>query len=159
MSDHRASFEITSARQFLEKLHEDQKDFAASHCLSGRHVLNAIITAYHLHEWIWGEWLEKCNNLRKEWGVDCAESFHEHLASKRCAALEDARRLTNGTKHFKNRIETGHHQGAFDAGAFSSDFDIGHLWIDRDGKKQRAEDFIDELVKFWDQFFAEHEII
>jgi hypothetical protein len=45
-----SSFGITTAREFLEKLHQEHHDFAGSRFLSARHALNAIITAYHLHE-------------------------------------------------------------------------------------------------------------
>jgi hypothetical protein len=159
--DHSASFGITNAKQFLDKLHEEQKDFVASRCLSVRHALNAIITAYHLHEWVWGEWLQKRHDLRKQWGVNSADDFREYLSSDRllCPAFEDARKVTNGTKHFKNKIETGHHRGAFQRGLFQDGaFDVSYLWIDRDDKQQRAEAFIDELVKFWDQFFEQYKI-
>jgi hypothetical protein len=158
---HSASFGITNAKQFLGKLHDDQKDFIASHCLSARHALNAIITAHHLHEWVWREWLQTRHDLRKEWGVNCKEDFHKYLSGDQlCPALEDARQITNGTKHFKNKIETGRHQGAFQRGVFQDGaFDVSYLWIDRNGKQQRAEDFIDELVTFWDRFFAQYKVV
>lgn len=120
MSSHSASLGITNAKQFLEKLHEEQKDFVASDCLSGRHALNAIITAYHLHEWVWGEWLQKRHDLRKEWGVNSPGEFCRRLSNNNqfCPALEDARKITNGTKHFENKIVTGHHHGCFPARRF-----------------------------------------
>jgi hypothetical protein len=159
MSNHSASFGTTNAKQFLEKLHDEQKDFVASNCLSERHALNAIITAYHLHEWVWGEWLQKRQDLRKEWGVNSSGEFGRRLANQYCPALEEARKIANGTKHFENRIVTGHHRGVFQRGVFQKDsFDVSRLWIDRGDKSQLAEDFIDELVKFWDQFFAQYEI-
>ena len=75
------------------------------------------------------------------------------------SGVQGARNITNGTKHFENKIETGHHHGAFQRGVFQDDaFDVSYLWIDRGGREQRAEDFINELVEFWDQFFAKNEI-
>src|SRR5262245_40879910 len=145
MPSHSASFGITNAKQSLAKLHEEQTDFVTSHCLSERHALNATITAYHLHEWVWGEWLQKREDLRKEWGVNCADDFRKYLSADQiCPAMEDARKITNGTKHFKNKIVTGRHQGAFQRNAFQANaFDVSYLWIDRNNKKQKAEDFID----------------
>jgi hypothetical protein len=155
---HNASFGITTAKQFLEKLHKEQNDFIRSLCLSARHALNAIITAYHLHEWVWGE-CEKRDDLHNAWGANSLEAFKKYVAAQ-CPALEDARNVTNGTKHFEKKpIETGRHEGTFQPGAFQDNaFDVSYLWIDRGDKQQRAEDFIDELVKFWDQFFAKYEI-
>jgi hypothetical protein len=101
MTSHSASFEIANAKQFLEKLHEEQKDFVASDCLSGRHALNAIITAYHLHEWVWGEWLQKRDDLRKEWGVNSPKDFRKYVSNGLCPALEDARNITKWHKAFR----------------------------------------------------------
>jgi hypothetical protein len=155
------SFNITNARSFLEKLHEEKDDFVASHCLSARHALNAIITAYHLHEWVWGECLKERPGLIDEWGLQkrkCPKDFANYLADTFCPALVDARLVVNGTKHFGlGKISTGAHQGAFQRNTFQADaFDVSYLWIERGGKQQKAEEFIKELVDFWDGFFAKY---
>ena len=155
MSGHSASFGVTNAKQFLGKLHNEQKDFAATH-LSERHALNAATIAYHLHEWVWGE-CEKRDELRNAWGVSSIEEFHRYI-TEQCPALEDARKITNGTKRFENRIVTGRHDGGFQRDLTKDAFEVSYLWVDRDGKQQRAEDFIDELVRFWDEFFAQYRI-
>ena len=50
-------FDIITSRDFLEKLEGDFADFSeAPH--STRLALNCAMTAYHLHEWVWGEWLK-----------------------------------------------------------------------------------------------------
>jgi hypothetical protein len=114
------SFGISTARNFLEKLHEEQQDLIATHCLSERHALNAIMTAYHLHEWVWGECRSRRLDLVQNWGLTPKkdpEEFRIYLADQtRCPAIEDARKVTNGTKHFgPSKIPTGSHQGAFPA--------------------------------------------
>ena len=152
------SFDITSASAFLAKFQEEQSDFHASHCLSARHALNAIITAYHLHEWVWGECRDRAE-LVKKWGLKAngdAKDFEVYL-SRFCPALDDARKIANGTKHFGlNKIDTGAHHGRFQRSAFSDAFDVSYLWIERDGDQQRAEDFIKELAEFWLKFFDEN---
>ena len=155
------SFNITSAKGFLDKLHEEQNDFAASHCLSARHALNAIITGYHLHEWVWGECLKARTDLIKGWSLQAhksAKEFRNYLTEQCCPTLGDAKEVANGTKHFGlHKIATGEHHGAFQRNAFQANaFDVSYLWIDRNGKKQKAEHFIKELVDFWDGFFAQY---
>jgi hypothetical protein len=155
------SFNITSASAFLAKFQEEQADFHASHCLSARHALNAIITAYHLHEWVWDECRHRAELLKK-WGLKAnggAKNFKVYL-SQFCPALDDARKVANGTKHFRpNKIDTGAHHGGFQRNVFQSDaFDVSYLWIERDGDQQRAEDFIKELAEFWRRFFEENEL-
>jgi hypothetical protein len=152
------SFGISTSKEFLEKLHEEQKDFIATDCLSARHALNAIITAYHLHEWVWAECRHRSDLIQK-WGLTSKkepEEFRAYLAGG-CPGIEDARKVANGTKHFgPNKIPTGSHSGAFSRAFSPEAFDTSYLWIERNGVQVRAEHFIDELVKFWDDFFAEN---
>ena len=49
-----SSFIITTPAELLQKLLQEQQDFTNENCLSARHALNAVMTAYHLHEWVWG---------------------------------------------------------------------------------------------------------
>jgi hypothetical protein len=116
------SFGISTARDFLEKLHEEQKDLMATHCLSERHALNAIMTAYHLHEWVWNGCRTHRPDLIKKWGLNPKKNekeFRVYLADPtRCPGIEDARKVTNGTKHFDpSKIPTGF-TGAFIAPTF-----------------------------------------
>jgi hypothetical protein len=153
-----ATFGATTAKEFLDKLHEEQADFIASHCLSTRHALNAIITAYHLHEWVWGECRANRPELIKKWGLAPKRGADEFLAYLigQCPGIEDARRVANGTKHFGlKKIETGTHDGAFSSD-FSDAFDVSYLWIERDGTRERAKSFVDELADFWDAFFLQN---
>lgn len=177
-----ASFGITTARDFLNKLIEDQRDFEASHCQSARHAINAIMTAYHLHEWVWCEFVEPRSNLRLDFCIDArrkklaekrkqkevspCSAFFDYL-KEQCSALEDARKVTNGTKHFGlSKIPTGKTPGPFDPALFDpAIFHVSYLWIDRStgqdrGTRQRqnAEVFIRELADFWDGFFKQHSI-
>ena len=84
-----------------------------------------------------------------------------HYLVQQCPALGDARKVTNGSKHFdlrnpKDQIHTGA-RGGFSP-EFSDDFQRPHLWIDRNGKEQRAEAFIKELVAFWNGFFSQYNL-
>jgi hypothetical protein len=69
----------------------------------------------------------------------------------------EAEEITSGAKHFNTKMATGRHQGAFQRNVFQSNvFDVSYLWIERGGRRQRAEDFIKELVDFWSTFFQEY---
>ena len=49
-----STFGIQTARAFLNQLKEEFGDLLED-SMSERHALNACLTAYHLHEWVWGE--------------------------------------------------------------------------------------------------------
>ena len=160
-----ASFDIRSPSDFLQKLRDEQADFIKSHCLDARHALNAVMTAYHLHEWVWGGFAKRDYTLHRSWSLRRAhvDEFKRYLFGK-CPALEEAEALTNSTKHFRTDrnvvpLPTGKHEGAFQRDAFQDDaFDVSYLWVERGGKRQRVEEFIQELVEFWESFFKEHNI-
>jgi hypothetical protein len=65
--EQKAMFDITTCRDFHRKLKADSEDFAKEQD-SGRLALNCIITAYHLHEWVWGDWLKTDYAAWKQFG-------------------------------------------------------------------------------------------
>lgn len=91
-------FDIITSRDFLAKLEADHADFKAQPD-STRHALNCVITAYHLHEWIWGDWLKTDYATWQKFGVHDLESFREWLRTA-WPGFQTAEALTNGAKHF-----------------------------------------------------------
>jgi hypothetical protein len=67
-------FDITTSRDFYAKLVADFDDFMAEPD-SGRLALNCAITAYHLYEWVWGDWLKTDYVTQKVLGVRDRDSF------------------------------------------------------------------------------------
>jgi hypothetical protein len=160
------AFNITTPAALFEKLLQEQQDFTRENCLSARHALNAVMTAYLLHEWVCGAFLDQQPDIQASLQLSLDEkgrvskySFRAWL-EKQCPAFAEARHITNGTKHYRCRkIQTGEHQGAFQRSAFQANaFDVSYLWIERNGHEQRAEEFIRELVEFWTVFFKTHDI-
>ena len=106
-----ATFGITSPTELLDKLLEEQADFEKEDCLSSRHAINAIMTAYHLHEWVWGAFVKHRPDLHTAWQLargrraKCAD-FKLWLQTK-CPAMIEAKQVTSGTKHFHAYVPTG----------------------------------------------------
>jgi hypothetical protein len=157
-------FEIKTARQFLEKLHEEQADFERSNFLSSRHAINAAITAYHLHEWVWADFAKP----RRSTLWPNKKAFKAHLEST-WREFRLAEQLTDGSKHFAlggggqfgaqpgDISSTGVHGGSFGPG-FSRAIDTSYLWVEVDRTRERAEDIISRSVQLWDEFFASQRI-
>ena len=120
------------------------------------------LTAYHLHEWIWGQRIKKDFNVQSDLGLPALaggkpkiDHFLQYL-SKRCPDLKTAQAIANGSKHFGREIKTGKHDGAFDSG-FNRGFDISYLWVEGDNQdRQDAVDLLDALVDFWTGFFEQY---
>jgi hypothetical protein len=91
-------FDIVTSRDYLAKLEADFADFMKEPG-SSRLALNCAITAYHLHEWVWGDWLKTDYATWKALGIRDFETFREWLY-KACVWLLWIEELTNGSKHF-----------------------------------------------------------
>ncbi len=127
---------------------------------SARHALNCIITAYHLHEWVWGDWLENDEETRKALSVaKSRESFLAYIQHA-CPWFYDIRALANGTKHFHRRdsMKTEHVQG-FGVGPYGvGPYGQSYLLIDHgeaatEHRFQTATALIEEVIRFWREFF------
>jgi hypothetical protein len=91
-------FSIDTSRDFLAKLEADFADFEKQPG-SGRLALNCAMTAYHMHEWAWGDWLKTDYAVWKTLGIRDRETFLAWI-DKACPWFVAIQELTNGTKHF-----------------------------------------------------------
>jgi hypothetical protein len=171
-------FDIVTSRDFLAKLEADFDDFKKEPH-SARLALNCAITAYHLHEWVWGDWLQTDYAAWTALKIRDKETFVKEL-DKTCTWFSTVQQLTNGTKHFSSSKDfRAERVGAppfifddpgagFDVGAFDGPiaYDAekhgsGHLLIDYgDGagrpRWKTAVGLLDEAVRFWREFFARY---
>ncbi len=91
-------FDIITSRDFLAKLEADFADYAkepGSGCLA----LNCALTAYHMHEWVWGDWLKTDYAVWKALDIRDDKSFLAWI-DKACPWFPVIQALTNGAKHF-----------------------------------------------------------
>jgi hypothetical protein len=91
-------FDITTSRDFLEKLEADFDDFMKEPN-AARLALNCALTAYHLHEWVWGDWLKTDYATWKTLRIRDKDSFLAWIDTA-CPWFSTIQELANGTKHF-----------------------------------------------------------
>lgn len=133
---HQASFGIRRARDFLDELVVPQHDDFVADNASSRHALLTVIVAYHMYEWVHGRSFT-------------AKDFRTQYPTEQGLAgtFDLARRITNGTKHFRPKAKTSTQVG------FSSDFsdDFARpLNVEYDdGTQESADVFLRKMVGFW----------
>lgn len=154
-------FNITTYRDFHGKLQADFEDFAKEQD-SARLALNCIITAYHLHEWVWGDWLKSNYAAWQELGIRDKVSFVAWI-ERECPAFRTVQDLANGAKHFiREQSVEARHVGGYGMGPFGvGPYGTSYLLIDygADAGDQRwktAKDLIEAVVTFWNQFFERY---
>jgi hypothetical protein len=149
-----SSFGLNTAADFFQKLRHERTDFLHSGCLDPRHALNAVMTGYHLCEWVFPELSHRSNFPYRN-----LADFREALSDMTDSPIAEAGRITHGTQHFKqDRIRTGEQKGLFQPNMVQPNAsDVTSLWLERqDGRRQQVEEFIEELVQFWDRYFKDH---
>lgn len=150
MSD--LSFEIKNSTDFLRKLLEEYKEYEKDYT-SSRVALNCAMTAWHLSDWVFYEFIKK----------DASElpKFQKELKIL-CPELQIMQDITHSTKHHtldrhKPSIDkTGLHEGDFDGDDFSTDFDVPGLEIiKKDGTILYFDEEIKKVIDFWNGYFTE----
>nr|WP_172691320.1 hypothetical protein [Agrobacterium tumefaciens]ASK44685.1 hypothetical protein [Agrobacterium tumefaciens] len=156
-------FNILTARDFYSVLVEDFDDFvAAPH--SARRAMHCATTAYHLHEWVWGDWLSKNKTARDALGISARDrDLFLQWIDRYCVWFRIVQDLANGTKHFARDagFETvfvgGFGEGGFGVGPYGK----GYLVIDwgQEAGDQRwlpAAHLLEVVVRFWRDFFQRY---
>lgn len=153
-------FNITTSRDFYQKLLEDFADLQEEP-QSARLAINCAITAYHMHEWVWGDWLKTDHATWRTLNIRDKPTFLEWIDANE-PWFKLMQEICNGSKHFNQRVsQQTKAVGAFDRGAFDdSAFDAQRLEIEvQDGNHKTwilAEIVIESVIIFWRDFFRLH---
>lgn len=91
-------FDINNSRDFYEKLLADFDDFMARQD-SGRLALNCAITAYHMADWIWADWLKFDAATKTTLNIKSKDDFLAFI-DRSFPWFPTVQALANGTKHF-----------------------------------------------------------
>ena len=177
-------FDITTSRDFLTKLEADFDDFMREPH-SARLALNCAITAYHLHEWVWGDWLKRNYDVQHALSIEGKTNKQRKAAfmswiGKVCVWFKTIQDLANGAKHFGSsenfkservgappfmwdELEAGWEQGAWDGPIpyVAESHGPGYLLIDYGAgsgqhRWRTAAALLDVVVRFWREFFARY---
>jgi hypothetical protein len=114
-----AVFGITTPLQFYQKLVQEFDDFCEAPS-SARHAMNFVITAYHMHEWVWKGFLKNDAAKRQELGIPKDIDAFKAWLDDRSIWYAQMQSLANGSKHFQSSSMTIHlrHVGPLNTAAF-----------------------------------------
>lgn len=153
-------FDVQTAEDFYTMLVADFDEFMAEQD-SARRALHCAITAYHLYEWVWADWLKVDHDLWAKLKIRDRDSFLDRICQN-CVQFKVVQDLANGTKHFgrNQRVKTerisGYGMGPYGIGPYGQAYlliDYGeaageHRW-------QTAADLLEIVVRFWRDFFRD----
>jgi hypothetical protein len=67
-------FDIADSAQFYRMVVADYDEFIAEQH-SARRALHCAISAYHLHEWVWADWLKNDKTMQNHFKVHTRNEF------------------------------------------------------------------------------------
>ncbi len=148
------SFDIFSARDYLDGLLRPAYTDFIKDALSSRKAITCVVYAWHLTDWIWAQ---HKTELQKNPGLKKKRDYIQFLFAM-CPELEVLQDLANGSKHFKSdrstvedtKLSHGHASGLLLA------FTQSHLIV-RTGKATYfIENLLEKVIANWDAFFASY---
>ena len=154
-------FAIVTASDFYAKTQEDVRQFNEQIDDFAR-AMNAILSTYHLHEWVWARWL-KAAAPRTICGVLIRDKagFLAWLDTA-CPHFAILQELANGSKHCSpvvaNAEISGYGMGPYGVGPYGKPY----LLIDKgdalplDRRWLVASDMLNDVASFWNQFFSDN---
>ena len=156
-----AIFAIKTARDIQAKAQEDIQLLLEKIDDSGR-AMNAILSAYHLHEWIWAQWLKA--EAPKKFNGALIRDKKDFLAwlDVTCPHFELLQELANGSKHcipvHSTQEIAGYGRGPYGIGPYGAPY----LLIDKGSSLPIAErwlvasEMLAAIGAYWTKFFFDH---
>lgn len=93
-------FDINTSRDFLGIVEANFADFEKEPG-SSRLAINCALTAYHLHEWVWNDWLKNDDETRKLLRIDKEKDAFLRWIDCHCVWFQRIQELANGAKHVR----------------------------------------------------------
>lgn len=153
-------FDVESSADFYAMVVADFHEFHTEP-QSARRAMHCAISAYHLHEWVWADWLKRNKSRRDELAIQSREEFLRWIV-RQSPWFEVIQSIANGSKHFSGRdIETskvgGYGMGPYGIGGYGTSY----LLVDLgegigEARFQPAAHLLEVVVRFWRDFFRTH---
>ena len=148
--------DINNSIDFYVKLLAEFDDFIADQ-ESARHAMNCAITAHHMYDWIWADFLKDNEVLRRRLGIGNKKSDFAAWASEKSPWFAVVQGISNGSKHFIRQYEgieqvAGYGMGGFGEGPFGKSY----LAIDMQTEDARflpLSHVFEVVIRFWRDFF------
>jgi hypothetical protein len=152
-------FDLENARDFYAKLLAEFDDFMGDQS-SARHAMNCAITAHHMYDWVWVDFLRDDVALRARLGIGNRLSEFASWCEEKSAWFAVVQQISNGTKHFiRKNAESFEEIGGFGGGGFGQGpFGESYLALDMQTEHVRylpLSHIFEAVVRFWRDILIE----
>jgi len=151
-------FYIQDSVGFYGNMIQDYDDFVVD-TSSARHAINCVTSAFHIAEWIWGDWLKDDYVTWQKLGIRDRGTFLAWLdmAEPWFPVIQS---IANGSKHFGNRHLTKFTNSYVEEGYVEEGYQerLLEIEVETAGRKQWIEAIVvvEAVVMFWTEFFRQY---
>jgi hypothetical protein len=155
-------FDINNSRDYYAKLLADFDDFMGEQS-SGRLALNCAITAYHMADWVWADWLKKDEIAKAKLNIKNKDDFLA-CVDRAWPWFPTIQALANGTKHFGRKEDfeavkvQGYGMGGYGVGPYGHSYltiDYGdHGGESNPHRFMNVVHMLEGTVRFWRDFLT-----
>jgi len=150
---------LNNSRDFYEKLLAEFDDFMVQQD-SARHAMNCAITAHHMHDWVWSDYLKNDGDARARMGIGKDKIEFAQWIERHSVWYGLVRAISNGSKHFNKSDNDGvllvnDHIGH---GYVEPGYLASYLALDQgegviDARYMPLSMLFEVVVRFWRDFF------
>lgn len=156
------TFAIENSEDFYKLLVTDFDEFCADPT-SSRLAIHCAISAYHMADWVWGDWLKNDAKTRAALGVSKDKASFLRWIDRHSIWFAYIQGIANGSKHFAPQhfgtdVVSGFGEGPFGVGPFGRPYlvvDFGD-GIPVGERYQAAGALLEVVVRFWRDFLRIH---
>src|SRR6266702_395341 len=146
-------FDISNSRDFYQKLLQDFDDYMSQQD-SARHAMNCAITAHHMADWVWGDFVKGDAALKAK------EDFMRWIDTQ-TVWYGLVQGISNGSKHFiRKKAEgtvkvQGYGMGGYGQGPYGMSY-LAILVSETDPTNLTIAQLLEVVIRFWRDFLRDH---
>jgi hypothetical protein len=152
-------FDINNSRDFYQKLLDDFDD-CIEHPDSARHAMNCAITAHHMADWIWGDFLRGDVTVKAKLGIRDKNDFMRWIDTQ-TIWYGLVQSISNGSKHFIRQAAQGAQkvEGWGMGGYGHGPYGVSYLAIEVSSTDPRflpMNHLFEVVIRFWRDLLQQH---
>jgi hypothetical protein len=154
-------FDINNSKDFYAKLVADFDDYMQN-LDSARHAVNCAITAYHVHDWVWNDFLKGDSATRAKMGIGKKKASFVNWIIAHSPWFGMVSEIANGSKHFGRKapfriplVNDYVEEGYVEPGYFESYFAIDQV-KNAKPRYMPVSSLFDVALRFWRDFFTNY---
>jgi|ERR1700733_15319167 hypothetical protein len=152
-------FDIVNSQDFYQKLLEDFDDFMQQQD-SARHAMNCAITAHHMADWVWGDFIKSNAGLKAKLGIKGKDDFMRWIDTQ-TVWYGLVQSLSNGSKHFIRKAAEGTQKiEGFGMGGYGQGpYGMSYLAIEISATDPRflpINQLLESVIRFWRDFLRDN---